>query len=155
MSDTSVRIGREDKAAATAAGAGGGTLLVVVANALPESNKFKPWLLLAVPSVSVLLSGLWIWTRVRLANYLRDREADTLVVALRSELRVLIADPHTSEQHRTTLRAKLEELDHVTVSRKLDRIRLLTPVSAAHLEKLDESSTELSKAPPTSNAPTA
>ena len=115
----------ESKAGAGAAGVGGGTLVVVMANSLPESSKLKPWLLLAAPSVSVFLSAAWLWLQVRIANFVRDREAESIIASAKRTLEEALRNPNTSEAHRAVVREKLEQLELVAVSRQMERISAL------------------------------
>jgi hypothetical protein len=120
---------RGSRTDAGAAGVGGGTLLVVLANSLPESSKIKPWLLLAAPSVSLGLSATWLWCRIRLSNYLRDREVAAVITKTRATLAAAIANPDVSDEHRADLRRQLEELDRVAVAREMEKVKLLPPIA--------------------------
>lgn len=119
----------ESKAGAGAAGIGGGTLLVVVANSLPENSKFKPWLLLATPSVSVFLGALWLWLQVRLLNMIRDREVNNAIEEMRRTIDKALNNSKTSEKHRIEIRRRLEELELVAVNRSMEKIKALKVIS--------------------------
>src|ERR1700733_11503286 len=115
----------ESRVGAGTAGAGGGTLLVVIANYLREGHPLKSWLLLAAPSMSVSLSALWLWLQLRLAHYLRDREANSLIESAKRQLEEALQNRETSPEHRAIIRQKLEMLELVAVGRYFDRIEFL------------------------------
>lgn len=124
---------KETSADAGAAGIGGGTLLVAFANSLDANNRFKPWLLLAAPSVSLALSAIWLWSRLRISNYLRDREVAAVLARTRATLAAAIANPEASDEHRANLRKQLEELDRVAVAREMEKVKMLPPVGTEDL----------------------
>ena len=124
----------ESKVGAGAAGVGGGTLLIVVANSLREGNPLKPWLLLSATSVSIFVGGLWLWFRVKIANYLRDREAQLLIDSAKRTLEAALHNPNTSESHRAVIRKELENLELLAVGRYLERINSLKIVTESTID---------------------
>ncbi|MCI0616779.1 hypothetical protein L0244_27690 [bacterium] len=127
---------KKSATSAGAAGVGGGTLLVVIANNLPESSKLKLWLILAAPSVSVFLGALWLWLQVKFANYLRDREARSIINDTRKTLENALSNPNTSDAHRARIRRALEKLDLVTIDRHMERIKSLKVITEEDVAKL-------------------
>ena len=137
MSDSSNRTSQRAKtgAGAGAAGAGGGTLLVLLSNSLPDDNAVKPWLMLAIPSLSVFFSGIWIWVNVKVANYLRDREVKSLLGAARVTLENALNNDQTTQAHRNKLRKQLEELELIAVGRHMERIQAISIVTEKDIAK--------------------
>jgi hypothetical protein len=80
-------------------GAGVGTLLAVLGRGLPDGNKMKPLLIVAAPTISVLLSRLWLSLGRRIDNYLSDREWRMVVDGAKSILEEALGNPQTSEAH--------------------------------------------------------
>lgn len=135
MADMSPPKGAESKVGAGAAGVGGGTLLVVIANNLREGNPFKPWLVLAAPSVSIFVGALWLWFRVKVANHLRDREAQLLIDSAKRTLEEALNNPNTSDEHRLTIRKELEKLELLAVGRYLERIKSLKIITESNIDR--------------------
>src|SRR5690242_12571407 len=94
-------------ATAGAGGIGGGTLLVVIANWLP-SGHLRDLLIWAAPAASVTLTGLWLWVQRRVPEIYRERTQRKVIREAKETLTRGIANPHTSEPHRATLRNELE-----------------------------------------------
>lgn len=120
---------KESKGGAGAAGIGGGTLLVVIANSLPQDNKFRPLLIWAAPSAAVFLGGLWLFIQYKMNNFLRDHEAKAHFDNAKKILREALNNPLTSNEHRQRLQRELETLEILALSRYLDRIKALKPVT--------------------------
>jgi hypothetical protein len=126
---------KESKAGAGAAGISGGTFLVALANSLPEGSRAKFWLTLIAPSVSVVLSVMWLWAQVEIANYMQDRKLKSLVSDAKSNLQEALNNPNTSEEHRNVIRKKLEEIELIVADRELGRIKSLSPISLSDVRK--------------------
>lgn len=124
---------KESKAGAGAAGAGGGTLLVMLANTL--SNPWKSWLIVDSPSVSIILSALWLWCQVGIANYVQDLKLKQLVRSTKAILLEALDNPNTSDDHREAIRKRLEELELIIADRQMKQIRSLSPVTASDIRK--------------------
>jgi hypothetical protein len=128
--DSSPKTTQDSKAGAGAAGVGGGTLLVLLANNLPPQDaKLKTCLLLAAPSLSIFLGGVWLWLQLRIANYLQDREALAIIDSAKVTLEQALKNTNTSEDHRAKLRTQLETLELIAVERQMDRIKALHVVT--------------------------
>lgn len=125
------------------AGAGGGTLVAVIANELPEGNLLKVPLIYCAPSISLILTMIWVWLQVRIASYFREREVKTLIEALRNELETKLRDPEISADIRAQLQKELEELNLISVQRLKERLQSLNVITAddfsqtAELEESD------------------
>ncbi len=118
------------------AGAGGGTLVAVIANQFPDTNVAKSILQYASPSISILLSVLWIWLQVKIANYIRDIEVARLINKTRKKLRERIEDNNISEEHRHKLRKELENLDSIDINRFKSKIKELTIITEEDINKI-------------------
>jgi hypothetical protein len=123
------------RAGAGFAGAGGGTLLAVLAAHLPDNDAAKPWLLYLAPSVSIVLSAVWIWVQVQIANRFRDKEVHQLFERARGTLQEALENPNTSPEHRQTLQKQLEELEMLNVKRVMDRIKSLKVITSDDVPK--------------------
>ncbi|WP_144054207.1 hypothetical protein [Pleurocapsa sp. PCC 7319] len=78
----SIEESESQSSSASYAGAGGGTIIAVLANQLPDTNIAKPILQYTAPSITVLISFLWVLLR----NHYRDKEVDTLFKKARERL---------------------------------------------------------------------
>jgi hypothetical protein len=109
-------------------GAGGGTLLVVVARLLPDGYWLRPLLLWAAPTASVTLTGVWIWVQGQVSGWAENRKQRNVVKEARATLEGALSNPATSTEHREKVRAELEALEMIEVSRRMSRVKdLLTP----------------------------
>lgn len=122
------------KAGAGAAGAGGGTLLMAVASSLQEGSRLKPLLMWAAPSVSVFLSGLWLWIQFKVTNYLRDREVQSLIDEAQRTLEGALNNQKTSDGHKAKIRRQLERLEQLRVDRQMERIKSVTIVTEDEIQ---------------------
>lgn len=121
------------------AGAGGGTLVAVIANELPEGNLLKVPLIYCAPSISLILTMVWVWLQVRIASYFREREVKNLVEDLRNELASKLRDPDISEDTRDQLQKELEELNLISVQRLKERLQSLNVITAEDFSQPTES----------------
>jgi hypothetical protein len=126
----------ESKAGAGFAGAGSGTFLVLLADSFPDSNPFKVWLKVAAPSASVVLSILWLWCQVEVANYMRDRKLRSVIRKTKTILEDALNNPQTSEGHRNEIREKLQQLELTVADRELARIQSLAPITASDIQRV-------------------
>ncbi|MCP4676993.1 MAG: hypothetical protein GY854_16035 [Deltaproteobacteria bacterium] len=126
---------KQSKVGAGAAGVGGGTLVAVIANNLPETNALKPWLILIAPSLSIFLGAGWLWLQVKVANYLRDREVQTVIASAKKTLEAALANPLTSNKHRKKIQEELEKLELMAVRRHLERFRSLRIITSADISE--------------------
>lgn len=126
---------KESKTSAGAVGIGGGTFLVALANSFPEGSRVRFWLTLIAPSVSAVLSVMWLWAQVEIANYVQDRKLKSLVRDAKSNLQEALNNPNTSEEHRNVIRKKLEEIELIVADRELGRIKSLSPISFTDIRK--------------------
>jgi hypothetical protein len=93
------------------AGASGGTIIALVANNLPPSNGWRPWLILIAPSVSVAIGGVVIWANRILEEYLNNKRKRILFERLKKTIQTALASPNTSDTHKSELRAQLEKIE--------------------------------------------
>ncbi len=121
------------------AGIGGGTGLVAIANALPDKDPLKPWLLLLAPTITVGLAVFWLFIRVAVENVIEDLRIKNVARGLREYVRAALADPNCTEQHRQMLQTQLRKLDLIVTTRSLRRLELLEPVTEADLERISAS----------------
>lgn len=105
------------------AGAGGGTLLAVVASQLDDGNPIKPWLICAIPALSVVFGAIWIWLQVKIINIVRDNEAHKISVRTTRLIEEALANQNTSEDHKKMLRSRLEQFQMQNVDRSLKKLQ--------------------------------
>lgn len=106
-----------------AAGAGGGTLLVLLANNLPEASSWKSWLVIVAPSMSVLISSTWLWTRGKIEEHLKNKEFNAIITDTKATLTDALDNPATSKTHKEDLIKELEQLEKFLIKKNLDRIK--------------------------------
>lgn len=111
MSNLGAKKNNTFKYEAPVAGASGGTLLVLLANNLPDNYPYKSWLILIAPTISVVLSAFWIWSKTRFDTYIDDNKREKILKKLRSEIENDLRNPHTSEEHKMHLKAQLEKFE--------------------------------------------
>lgn len=122
----------ESKTPAGLAGAGGGTLIALFASSLDDP--LKEWLLYAAPSISVALSGVWIWAQVAIGNYFRDKEVELLIDNAKEKLEEALKNESTSDEHKEKLRDKLEKLELINVDRFISRVDSLEIITTEDIE---------------------
>ncbi len=126
------------KISAGAAGIGGGTLFVLIANNLPTDSVIKPWLLLITPAVSISLSAVWLWLRVEIANYVQDLRIKSLAKAAKVAFENALLNPHTSEEHKSRIRERLEEVEILLTTRHLTRLKNVNPITVSDIIAFDK-----------------
>jgi hypothetical protein len=109
--------------------------VAALASSLPDGDRYKVWLLLLAPSVSLAVTAIWLWAQVEIANYMQDRKIRSVAKNIRTTLQASLANPNTSEEHRLVIRKKLEEIDLIIADRELSRIRSLVPVTFSDVRK--------------------
>jgi hypothetical protein len=107
----------------------------VIAAHLPDNDAARPWLLYLAPSVSIVLSAIWIWVQVEIGNRFRDKEVHQLFEKARGTLQEALANPNTSPEHRQTLQKQLEDLEMLSVRRVMDRIKSLKVITSDDIPK--------------------
>ncbi len=125
----------ESKLGAGFAGAGGGTLLAIFASSMEDGNPLKLWLLYAAPTITILLTAIWVWVQVSLTNYLRDKQVKLLIENARNHLENALENNNTSEVHKDKLRSELEQLELITVERVMEQVKSLGVVTTVDIEK--------------------
>ena len=98
----------EKRLGSGAAGAGGGTVLVVLARSLPDTNPWKTPLLIVAPSVTVIVSAIWLFAWRSIIALYRQKQRKRLFAEAKKTLSEGIENPHASEEHRAVLRKRLE-----------------------------------------------
>jgi len=114
-----------DRVGANAAGAASGTLLAVLAQSLPDKSQLRLWLLLLAPTVSMLLSSVWLQLKRIVENRIHQKEKDQLFRRLRDTILRSIRDPNLAEDSKEYLRKQLGELRKLEVSGLYQQIRFL------------------------------
>ena len=99
------------------AGAGGGTLVAVAADELPDSNFLKVPLIYCAPSISLVVTLVWVWLQVRIAGYFREREVKNLVEDLKNELETKLKEENLSKDLRLQFQKELDNLNLISVQR--------------------------------------
>lgn len=112
-----------------AAGVSGGTALVVFANSLPESNALKPWLLLAAPSLSIVVAVVWDWLQRRIADYARELEFRIVLRSARKRLTEQLKNNALKPDQRSRIETYLADLELMDASRQYQKVRALEIVT--------------------------
>jgi hypothetical protein len=81
--------------------------------------------LLLAPSVSMLLSSVWLWLKRFVENRIHQKEKDQLFRQLQETILRSIKDPNLAEDSKEYLRKQLGELKRLEVSGLYQQIRLL------------------------------
>lgn len=102
------------------AGAGGGTSLVLVAESFPPGS-LRSIALYVAPSASVIIGSIFFYVEIQAKRYLQQR----LVRRLRLTLEEYLQNPHTSEEHKITLRKRLELVEQTVTLQEVERIRVI------------------------------
>ena len=113
------------KLPAGAAGAGSGTLLVLLANNLPDGNRWKSWLVLLAPSASIAVSVVYAWANAAIDRYFRKRELQTIIGQAKATLQEALGNSSTSSDHRQMLTKELEQLELLLVQTDMEKIKSL------------------------------
>lgn len=108
---------------APVAGVGGGTAFVAFTNSLPDNNRFKFWLLLAAPALSVLGSRLWAWGEARFWEAVWDHQFEKEFRRTTDTFERQLQRPDLEEDERKKLRQRLADLREVEASRQINRLR--------------------------------
>lgn len=118
---------KSSRVGAGAAGAGGGTLLVMVAQTLSDSNPIKSIVLLLAPSLSVGMSIFILWVQKEISDYWKIKKMKSIASATKDTLRDALNNPLTSDEHKTAIRIRLEELELLLADEHMKTIRALSP----------------------------
>lgn len=101
-----------------ASGAGGGTLLLLLVNAIPDSNPSKKWLLLLVPSVTIVIA----YTARHAITFYNDFQKNRHIKKAKTTISSYLTNDQTSDTHKQTLRNKLEIIENIDVDNTIKRI---------------------------------
>lgn len=112
-----------------AVGVSGGTLVVLLSKSLPDTSPLKPWILLAAPTVAVVMSEGSTWLLYRFGSWWKDRTLAAELRRAREAVQKGLQTTGTSAQHKSELRKKMEEIDRIEVDNSMERIRLLSSQS--------------------------
>lgn len=115
----------DDRLGANAAGAASGTILAVIAQNLPEGSQLRIWLLLLAPTVSMVVSGVWLWLKNSLEERIHQKEKDQLFRRLNETILRSMEDPNLASDYKEYLREQLGELKRLEVSGLYQKIRFL------------------------------
>ena|ERR1043165_8077127 len=110
------------RAGAPIAGVSGGTAFVALTNSLPDNNRFKLWLLLAAPALSVLGSRLWTWGEARFWKVVWDRQFEKDLRSARDTFQRQLQEPDLEEDERKKLKQRLADLRDVEANRQISRL---------------------------------
>lgn len=99
QNNTPVSKSKESKIGAGITGVSGGTLLITLAQQLPETNPYKSLLVLLAPTITVLLSYIFIWLKKGIDNYFKRKGINKI----QDRIDKVINDPNTSDEYRKYL----------------------------------------------------
>jgi len=113
---------------AAVAGASGGTGLLALVNAIPDNSHWKPLLIFASPTISIAITGIWVFVMKRLDNWLADRSLDAELRKAETALRAIEADPQSSERVKKDARTKVEALRMLKLTLHSNRAQAIVGV---------------------------
>ena len=129
----------ESPAGAGLAGVGGGTFLALIAAKWPDTDPLKSWIIYSIPTVSVLLTAGSVWAQVRIANYVQERKVTSLITKAKAKLEAALANPNTSEEHKSRLQDELEQLEMFDVERIMTKVKSVKVISAKDVKQFHRS----------------
>ena len=100
--------------AVTAGGLGGGsvgTIMIAMVNTLPDDNMWKSWLVIIMPGLSVLLSGLILWG----SSALEARRQVRLRREAIEEMRDVLTDNLISREEKEKVRQRYSRFRASTI----------------------------------------
>ncbi|GGV90111.1 MULTISPECIES: hypothetical protein [Streptomyces] len=103
-------------------GVGGGTGMVAIAHSVGVDTALGQTLLYAAPAVSVIAGSLLYNLKLQAEWYTERWQVGRARKTLEKQLKY----PHTSTEHKTEIKALLEELDHAAANAELERIKLFS-----------------------------
>ena len=110
MSKAAGRSKKKGTLGAGFAGAGSGTgLLLYVAN-IPSTNPYKPLLTLVAPTVSVIVSAVWLFIMDHFDIWLADRTISSELKKAEATLATIEADPKSTAKLKADARKAVEGL---------------------------------------------
>jgi hypothetical protein len=115
-----------DSSASNIAGACSGTLLVMLAQNLDEGLRYKSWLVLLAPSLSVFLAVIWKAVVKYYNKYTRNKELREVTTSMRGIIDEGLANPALSDEVKTGLlkeRADLELVYFRMLAKRLEALR--------------------------------
>jgi hypothetical protein len=98
------------------AGASSGTGLLALVTSLPESNPWKPVLVYAAPTVSIVVGAVWLFVMQQLNNWIADRSLTIESEKAEKALKLIELDGSSSDRLKKEARAKVEALRLLKVS---------------------------------------
>ncbi len=115
--------------------ASGGTILVAAVTKLPDSNLYKPWLLLFAPALTVVVLVVWTWLIEWVEKRNAKKEAERADKEVREKLEtdireareaidVALKGDHLSDEARAKFLQKREDLDDLITEIRVAKVRL-------------------------------
>lgn len=108
-----------------AVGASGGTAIVLLANNLPDGNIWKQWLVLAAPSISLLLAAVWAWLQVEVATLAREFKFRRLLASATKHMRTRLQAATLTDAQRRQVEKYIAELELMSVTREYTKVKEL------------------------------
>jgi len=108
-------------ARASIGGVGGGTGLVAIAQSVGPNTAIGAILLYLAPATSFVVGAVLYYMEVQASRYLEKR----LVNGARKTLERQLDNPRTSDEHKASIRAMLEEMERSVATAELERVRLM------------------------------
>ena len=102
-------------------------MLVVLARSLPDTNPWKTPLLIVAPSVTVIVSAIWLFAWRSIIALYRQKQRKRLFAEAKKTLSEGIENPHASEEHRAVLRKRLEAFQLLEAEVYSKEIEVLNP----------------------------
>ena len=108
------------------AGAGGGMLIASLANNLPEGNQLKSWLLILAPLLTIIIKSSWDFIWAEIVTYFKKLRASRLRNKAVKNIEKLLKNPSISNEKKTELSEKREQIKLSSVEDLLAHVKKLT-----------------------------
>lgn len=108
------------------AGISSGGLLAALANNLPDSNKYKSWLVIIAPFLSVFISYAWVWIK----NNLDMKNLKKRAEMGRVELLEALKNPENTEEEKNKLREYWISAENIKAKKYVENIAKIEALEA-------------------------
>lgn len=110
-------------AAGALAGGGIGTILGLIANNMGDANELKSWFTVLSPPASVAIAGVWAGWRASRNEKNRQKQLQAFYEQSQATLARVMANTHTTQQHKTEIRQSIEAIELLIVNSIGDEVR--------------------------------
>lgn len=101
-------------------GAGAGTLLVLLANNLSNEHWYKSWLVIAAPTVAVIINGILNFIKRQIELWWEQWKAEAPLRQARKTLQAKITHRDTPPDEKAKYQQDLDELERLRVAKSVN-----------------------------------